>query len=160
MAEISIRTTIRPGDIGAVTEAHGRIYSCEYGYSERFEAYVAEGLAEFIFHYDPSRSHMWICEDGSTIVGAMVVVDRGSSAQLRYYYVEPGYRGKGLGKELMSRALEFIRDAGYTSAFLWTTSELTDAAALYGKFGFLLSEEKPSMSFGKSVIEQKYTLLL
>ena len=37
--DISIRTELRPGDIGYVTYMHGTLYSEEYGYRIQFESY-------------------------------------------------------------------------------------------------------------------------
>ena len=42
--DISIRTELRPGDIGYVTYMHRNLYHREYGYSLQFESYVAKGL--------------------------------------------------------------------------------------------------------------------
>jgi hypothetical protein len=43
---------------------------------------------------------------------------------------------------------------------LWTTHELTTAASIYKRLSFLLTEEKESTSFGKSLREQRYDLVL
>ncbi|HYE54504.1 MAG TPA: GNAT family N-acetyltransferase, partial [Chitinophagaceae bacterium] len=41
LEHISIRTTLKPGDIGYVTYLHGHLYQQEYQYGISFEAYVA-----------------------------------------------------------------------------------------------------------------------
>ncbi len=156
--DIRIRTDLRPGDIGFVTYRHGVLYSKEYQYGIEFESYVAEGLHEFFTQYDPARSRVWIAEHNEKIVGFLLLMDRGEEAQLRYFYLEPEYRGIGLGSKLMKLFMEFFNSVGYTSAYLWTTKELTDAARLYTKYGFRLEEEKASSSFGKEVIEQRYIM--
>ena len=46
----------RPGDIGWVIGAHGRLYAEEYGWDERFEALVAGIAAAFIKNLDASAS--------------------------------------------------------------------------------------------------------
>jgi len=43
-----IRYHLKPGDIGYLTYIHGILYAKEYGYDRTFEAYVANGLAEFV----------------------------------------------------------------------------------------------------------------
>jgi peptidyl-dipeptidase Dcp len=82
----------------------------------------------------------------------------GDAAQLRYFILEPAYRGLGLGKRLMDLYMEHLRKAGYRSSYLWTTHELAAAASLYKRYGFMLTEEKASDAFGKSLYEQKYEL--
>ncbi len=61
----------------------------------------------------------------------------------------------------MQLYMEFLQEAGYTSSYLWTTSELPAAASLYKQFGFVLVKEKTAHEpFGKPVIEQRYELKL
>lgn len=157
--DISIRTDLRPGDIGHIVHLHGKLYKDEYDYGIEFESYVAEGLSEFFKSYDPNTNRAWICEHDDKIVGFMLLMNRGTAAQLRYFLIIPDYRGIGLGQRLMELYKEYMLGCGYTSSYLWTTSDLTAAAGLYKKFGFQLTEEKESDSFGKkTVVMQKYEL--
>lgn len=161
LKDIRIRTTLKPGDIGAMVHQHGTLYSREYGYGTGFEAYVAEGLAEFHQAYDPSRSRVWICEHKKKMVGSLVLVDRGDSAQLRYFLIDPAYRGVGLGKKLMKLFMKFLVEHGYRRSYLLTTYELPTAAHLYVNHGFKLTSEEPVVGvFGKPVHEQRYDLFL
>ncbi len=160
LSDISIRTELRPGDIGMVTWLHGSLYKKEYNYGVEFEAYVAKGLAEFFEQYDPTRSRVWVSEHHDQMVGFLLLMDRGKAAQLRYFIIRPEYRGIGLGKKLMTLYMDFLRDRGYRSSYLWTTDELYTAAHLYGYHGFKLVEQKPSDAFGKALRENKYELIL
>lgn len=155
---ITIRTDLRPGDLGYIINRHGVLYHEEYGYGIEFESYVAEGLAEFYHQYDPATNRAWICEDNDKIIGFLLLMNRGDAAQLRYFYLEPEYRGIGLGKKLMDLYMEFLHECGYKSSYLLTTNQLESASALYRKYGFVLTEETESSAFGKPVISQKYTL--
>ena len=157
---ISIRTELRPGDIGYVTYMHGALYSREYNYGLAFESYVAKGLSEFYEKYNPERSRIWACEHKEIMIGFLLLMDRGESAQLRYFLIEPEYRGIGLGSKLLNLYMDFMRECGYKASYLWTTHELTTAAALYKRHGFQLTEEKESTAFGKPLTEQRYDLLL
>ena len=158
-ANVTIRTTLRPGDLGYLVYLHGHLYGNEYQYGINFEAYVAQGVYEFYQQYDPQRDRVWICEDGYRIVGFLLLMHREkNTAQLRYFILEPDYRGIGLGKRLMTLYMTHLRDAGYQHAYLWTTAELATAAALYTKHGFRLTEEKRSEAFGKPLYEHRYDL--
>ncbi|HET9905363.1 MAG TPA: GNAT family N-acetyltransferase [Anaerolineales bacterium] len=157
---ISIRTHPKPGDLGYVIYLHGKRYGQEYGYGFQFERYVANGLCEFYEKYDPARNRVWVCEHNDRMIGFLLLMDRGESAQLRYFLIEPEYRGIGLGSKLMNLYMDFLRERGYQRSYLWTTHELITAANLYKRFGFQLTEEKESMSFGKPLKEQRYDLIL
>jgi len=159
--EVSIRTTLRPGDLGYVIYRHGKLYGDEYGYGVSFESYVAAGLVEFYKSYDPLKDRVWIAEHDGSIVGFLLLMHReGNAAQLRYFYLEAAYRGIGLGKKLMSLYMDFLRSCNYQSSYLWTTNELPTAAALYKRAGFKLTEEKESTAFGKALKEQRYELVV
>lgn len=159
LKDITIRNTLEPGDLGFITCLHGSLYGCEYGYGIQFEAYVARGLLEFYSRYDPSRDRVWICQHGERLVGCLLLMHReGNSAQLRYFLIHPEYRGIGLGKHLMQLFMRFLKECRYQSAYLWTTHELSTAASLYKRYGFILTEEKESTDFGKNVREQRYDL--
>jgi peptidyl-dipeptidase Dcp len=155
--DITIRTELRSGDMGYVIHRHGVLYTREYGFGTSFEKYVAAGFIEFYDRYDPSRDRVWVCEHNDRIVGFLLLMHRDEAeAQLRYFYLEPEYRGKGLGKKLIDLFMQFLEERHYTSAYLWTTHELDAAAALYRSAGFVLAEKTESKSFGKSLVEHKY----
>lgn len=159
--DINIRTTLQPGDLGWVVHRHGTLYANEYNYGVAFESYVAKGVHEFYQQYDPTLDRVWICEYQEKIVGFLLLMHRpNKAAQLRYFYLEPGYRNIGLGKKLMTLYMEFLLQRGYTSSYLWTTDELPAAAALYQRHGFILKEEVASTAFGKPVREQRYELVI
>ncbi|HWB25405.1 MAG TPA: GNAT family N-acetyltransferase [Chitinophagaceae bacterium] len=159
--DITIRTTLQPGDIGYVTYLHGDMYSKEYGYGISFEAYVAQGLCEFYRQYNPARDRVWLCEHNSTIVGFLLLMNRGGdTAQLRYFILLKPYRGIGLGKKLLQLLMGYLKAVGYKKCYLWTTNEQETAAALYKRAGFVLTEEKPSGAFGKPLFEQRYDAVL
>ena len=160
LTDIRIRNDLGPGDIGAIIQMHARLYASECGYGIQFEAYVAQGLLEFYAAYDAGRDRVWICEHDGRMIGSMLLMHRaGDAAQLRYFLIRPEYRGIGLGKRMMDLWMQFLREHGYGSAYLWTVDELPVAAALYRQYGFALTDEKPSTAFGKPLREQRYELV-
>lgn len=154
--DIVIRTDLHAHDIARIVQLHGSLYQQECGYGMAFESYVSAGLYEFLQHYDPDRSRFWLCEHAGSLIGCLCLFDRGESAQLRFFLIHPRYRGLGLGRHLLDEFFAFIQACGYTSAYLWTTHELTAAAHLYTAYGFELTEERTSSAFGKTLVEQKY----
>jgi peptidyl-dipeptidase Dcp len=160
LSAINLRNTLLPGDLGYIAYVHGDLYAKECGYGINFEAYVLKGLNEFAHEYDVAKDKVWICEHGNRIVGFLVAQHRDDTMQLRYFIFLPEYRGIGLGKKLMDEFIGFMRATGCMSAYLWTTNEQHSAIALYEKYGFKLTEEKPSNTFNKPLVERKYDLIL
>jgi ribosomal protein S18 acetylase RimI-like enzyme len=159
--DIVIKTHIDPGDLGYIIHLHGKLYKEEYDYSLDFEMYVAQGMYEFYKSYNPQEDRVWIATHGSHIAGFLLLMHReNKTAQLRYFLIQPAYRGMGLGKKLMDLYMGFLKNCGYRSAYLWTTNEQHEAAALYKKYGFAVTAEKPSTAFGKPLTEQRYELVL
>ncbi|HWV32164.1 MAG TPA: GNAT family N-acetyltransferase [Dyadobacter sp.] len=160
LSDVTIRNTLRPGDLGLIAAIHGDIYAKECGYGLNFEAYVLKGLAELAQQHDPAKDKLWICEQEDRIVGCLVAQHRGDAIQLRYFILLPEYRGIGLGKKLMGEFIDFMTSTGCKHAFLWTTEDQQSAVALYERYGFVLAEQKQSNAFDKALTEQKYELVV
>jgi GNAT superfamily N-acetyltransferase len=156
----SIRTNLKPGDLGALVHLHGAIYANEHGFDPTFEAYVAGPLSEFVLSAS-RRERLWIAEDDGHIVGCIAIVTASqTTAQLRWFLVVPDARGAGLGKRLLAEAVTFCKESGDRSVILWTVSALKAAARLYQSAGFRKVEEKPGRMWGVDVVEEKYELPL
>lgn len=156
-SSITIRTELRPGDLGAITHLHGTLYARERGWDPTFEAYVAAGLAEFVLGYDPRHDRLWVAERDGRLVGSIAIQGReGDEAQLRWFLLAPECRGQGTGRRLLEEALEYCRSCGFRRVFLWTVSELTEAARLYVAAGFRCAEEQRHERWGAQVVEQRY----
>jgi N-acetylglutamate synthase-like GNAT family acetyltransferase len=157
---ITLRTTLKAGDIGTIVYLHGILYARQYGFDHMFEAYVAGPLSEFA-HADSERERIWVAERDGQIVGCIAIVAASPDvAQLRWFLVHPDARGAGLGRRLLDASVAFSREQGYHRIILWTVSALEAAAHLYRAVGFRKVEEKPEHSWGTDVVEEKYEMEL
>ncbi len=149
----------RPGALGRVTEMHGLYYARNWGFGLFFERKVAREMAEFLGRFDADRDGLWLAADGDRVVGS-VFIDGAEAAtegaHLRWFIVDDGYRGRGIGKILLRQAMDFCRRCGYRRAYLWTFAGLDAARRLYESQGFCLTEEKEDRSWGEPVTEQKF----
>jgi len=152
----------RPGDMGWVVYRHGALYWQEYHYDERFEALVAEIVAEFIQKLDPKGERCWIAEKDGINVGSVFLVRKSETiAKLRLLLVEPSVRGLGIGRRLVEECVRFASEAGYKKIMLWTQSELTAARKIYRHAGFeLVAEEKHDSWSRKNLVAETWKLKL
>jgi N-acetylglutamate synthase-like GNAT family acetyltransferase len=134
--ELSIRNNLRCGDLGRMVSLHGKTYEPLGAYGLRFEAYVAQTIADFVLR-DDAKGRIWLAERSGNLVGcSAMVLRRKNIGQLRWVVVDPVERGNGLGKNLVAQALEYCGDQGCVSVHLETTDGLPESERMYEKLGF------------------------
>ena len=162
-SEPTIRSELRPGDLGEIVAHHGRLYAEEYSVDPSFEAFVAKAVARAGIRGFPSeREAIRIVELGGRHVGSVGLTDEGGGdAAIRWVLLSPEVRGRGLGRRLLGELLAFAQEVGYKRVFLETFSELRAAAHLYLEAGFRLTSADTAPRWGRDEITyQRYELEL
>jgi GNAT superfamily N-acetyltransferase len=140
-----------------------------FGFGPAFETRVAADLAEFMTRIDNAANQTWHAHLDNRIVGSISidgqdlpdtdlgVTDPGdTSAHLRWFVVDEGIRGGGIGKTLLSQALSFCDQQGFDETHLWTVKGLDAARNLYQQHGFYLAEEYYGDQWGTNILEQQF----
>ena len=94
------------------------------------------------------------------IVGSIAIdgQDLGNNqAHLRWFILDDGCRGSGIGRQLVAQALAFCDLRGFDATQLWTFQGLDAARKLYESFGFALVWEDTDEQWGSAVVEQQFT---
>ncbi|MBI2068852.1 MAG: GNAT family N-acetyltransferase [Candidatus Yanofskybacteria bacterium] len=84
-------------------------------------------------------------------------IDPKDIAWLGWYCVDPQFRGKGYGREILEWTIDKAKEKGFTVLKLWTTTDPNEAAAqiLYEKLGFTVVREEDSEGYRTLYREKK-----
>ena len=140
---------------------HAGYYAREHGMGEVFERKVAEGLTEFLPRLQNSRNRLWLATtagQNGQIVGSLAIdsEDLGAGqAHLRWFILDDGCRGQGVGSALLRRVIDFVDQERFTRTVLWTFKGLDAARHLYERNGFRLVEEYAGAQWGVNLMEQR-----
>lgn len=159
--EISYRHNINPGDIGYIIYLHGYIYGNESHFSTDFEKYVIKTFYHFLENYDSENDRIWMAEYNNKIVGCIAIQHQPENeAQLRWFLLDPAFRGLGIGKKLLNDAVDFCREKKFKNVFLLTTNLQNKALEMYKLAGFELTSSEEVQEWGKTFNEERYDLKL
>ena len=96
---LTLRHELKAGDLGRLIEFSGIYGHSNFDYPIAFEGYVAETFAEFVINPKP-LNRLWMVEDEQGLVGTIGVVDRGDTAQLRWFSVRPDWKSHSLPRSV------------------------------------------------------------
>jgi GNAT superfamily N-acetyltransferase len=159
-ASVSTIRPFRKDDIEFVISRQLSLYALEYGFiSEIWKSYLAGGVHTFVGRFDEKKDCMYILEQNGVSSGSVAVMHIDNvTSQLRFFFLEPEARGRGAGRELLDRAIDFCREKKYENVFLWTFSTLTAARHLYAEKGFQITDTRVNNDWGQSILEERWNL--
>jgi ribosomal protein S18 acetylase RimI-like enzyme len=85
---------------------------------------------------DPFASRVYYAGDGDSPAGVVLVARRGWTSRIAAMGLAPEARGQGLGRRLLSEAVEEARARGERAVYLEVIEQNTPALHLYTSFGF------------------------
>lgn len=156
---ITIHAGYQPGMIGRITEMHAAFYARHAGFGQFFESQVATGVAEFAGRLNQTGNHVWLALLNDRIVGSVAIdgQDLGNNhAHLRWFILDDGCRGSGVGRQLLAEAVAYCDRLGFAATRLWTFKGLDAARKLYESVGFQLVREEAGEQWGSTVTEQQF----
>jgi ribosomal protein S18 acetylase RimI-like enzyme len=127
-----------PDDAGEIAQTL-RAFNSEFGDPVPAQEWLAERVAELLRGGDTA---VVLLSVESTVDGLALMRFRASlwepadECYLAELYVRPALRGRGLGRQLLTAAMDHARERGATYMDLATTNQDTAAVALYESLGF------------------------
>ncbi|MFN8346052.1 MAG: GNAT family N-acetyltransferase [Spirosomataceae bacterium] len=89
------------------------------------------------FMYGPPKGELWLLQDGLHYIGCAALRQLDSqTCELKRMFIQPAYRGRQLGKQIMDTALATAKDLGYQFMKLDSLRRLEPAVKLYLSYDF------------------------
>jgi GNAT superfamily N-acetyltransferase len=159
--DIAFHQGYRPGCIGRIVELHAGYYARHAGFGVHFESRVARELAAFCEDYTAERDGLWLALVDEQVEGAIAIDGSRAAADgahLRWFIVSDVLRGQGIGKRLLTDAIDVCRTRAYDRVHLSTFAGLDAARHLYEAQGFRLMRQQRGTQWGHAVEEQEFEL--
>lgn len=96
-----------------------------------------EELAGINKMYAPPSGGIILCKSAEIFVGCIAIRKiKDSICELKRMYVNPAFQGRGIGKQLLEKALQLAKDYNYKLIRLDTLNYMKSAIYLYKQYGF------------------------
>lgn len=138
MLPVTIRT-IQPADNQALAVII-RNALAEFGANKPGTVYYDATTDALYELFQKQGSIYFVAEKNNQLIGGAGIYPSPGlppeTCELVKMYLHSAARGKGIGKMLIDKALQFASDAGYRKVYIETMPELRKAMSVYEKFGF------------------------
>lgn len=136
-------------DLEDYTDLLQRIY--QVAYISRKLGLRKEHFSKEIFATEHSQGYLisnlklsdkqktWLAFTGSKLIGSITIIDGGEECELKGFYVATKYQGRGIGKQLLAKALSF---ASGKDIVLFLYAHNRKAIKIYKNWGFKLDKQK------------------
>lgn len=153
--DILLTTEFTDEDIEYSVKRHGEIFNSEFGFSKESHGPVAGMIREFGATWNPEKDFMLVARKNGNFIGTITFMGgENGNGRLRFLFVEPSERGFGTGKLIVTTALQWAKDWGYTHLHLSTFDVLKTARAMYTKLGFVKTSEEPADYVVPGIVEE------
>ena len=138
MNEIILRT-IQPADNTAIANII-RTSLTEFGVNKPGTVYYDESTDHLYELFCKKGSVYYVAEKNNELIGGGGIYPSDGLpedvCELVKMYLKKEARGLGMGKELITKCIDFAASNGYKKVYLETFPELAQAVSVYKKFGF------------------------
>lgn len=129
----------QPGDLDELLQIQRALYEEEFAVAENGSRAVEQSLFAFAYAIDAQRECLLVAEHNGRPIGCIGVttdIVAATTAQIRYFFLAPRVRGRGIGHALFRAALAFCRNAGYHYVEVDISRRLPAARLLLQRYQF------------------------
>ncbi|WP_419868015.1 GNAT family N-acetyltransferase [Chryseobacterium sp. CT-SW4] len=117
----------------------------EFGLNIPGTAYFDESTDRLYESFQKEKAAYFVAEENGEILGGAGIYPTeglpGDTVELVKMYMSASNRGKGIGKKLMLKCIDFAKSCGYKNIYLETMPELKAAVSAYEKLGFRMLDK-------------------
>ena len=151
----------RAGDVSLVTQRTIASMIEEFELAGTFETVMLGAASHFLERFDAERDCVWIAERNGVPVGSVFVrTVAQDTAELLLLHVESQARGIGIGRRLISEAIDCATRAGHSTLQLELHDGMKTARLLFHAAGFRHESEVSDPQFGRAMQRQTWRLAL
>ncbi|MGH7277065.1 MAG: GNAT family N-acetyltransferase [Candidatus Rokuibacteriota bacterium] len=108
-------------------------------------------LTDIPGYYGQRGGQFWVLVADARVVGTVAAVPAGDGVcEVKRLYLAAAYRGRGLGRALMGRMLDWARASGHARAVAWSDARLVTAHGVYERLGFARFGERTADDIDRS----------
>jgi len=102
------------------------------------EPHDEEVLSQAQKYIIDNGGHIFFAKLGEEIVGTVALIKMNeNSFELSKMAVDPSYRGKKIGQQLLQYCIDFAQEQHFEKLLLYSNRKLENAIYLYKKYGFV-----------------------
>ncbi|MBQ8603336.1 MAG: GNAT family N-acetyltransferase [Oscillospiraceae bacterium] len=156
---VLLTTEFTMEDVETSIRRQREIFGGEFGFLDSSHPYAEKAIREFVKTWQAEKDFMLVAKAGDRFVGTITFMgEENGVGRLRFLIVEPDMRGKGLGKAIVTTALEWAKDMGYSHIYLSTHSILNTARRMYSKLGFVKTGEESAEEVCPGAMEEVWEI--
>ena len=93
--------------------------------------------------YQKPDNNFWVLIENQEVIGTIgIAKESPKTAKLKRFYLKKHWRGKGWGRKLFQKVLQFCKRRGYQTLVAETTQKNKKAITFFKKMGFRLKEKR------------------
>ncbi|MBO5473404.1 MAG: GNAT family N-acetyltransferase [Lachnospiraceae bacterium] len=155
--------TAKPQDIPRIAEImiFGKRVAYRPIFQDDFVSFNEMRVIDVIEKYnnDPACLKGMLVYDDGIVKGVLGRKLEKETVELTDFYVEPFFKGQGVGTKLIQYAIAQARETGRERMFLWVLEENTPARKFYEANGFINSKETRLVE-GTEKTDMRYELVI
>ena len=156
---VLLTTDFTAEDIEISIKRQREIFGGEFGFLDSAHPYAEKAIREFAENWNKEKDFMLVARHNGRFAGTITFMgEENGTGRLRFLILEPHLRGQGIGKAIVTTALEWAKAMGYNHIWLSTHSVLETARKMYRKLGFIKISEEPADEVVPNAMEEVWEI--